>query len=292
MKKNAFTLIELSMVLVIVGLIIGGSAKVFKSTQEHAKVTSAKKDVQVAKNAILGYAITTGFLPTKAFFSSDLSPVKGNQHQLLYTHDTALDTKKICAFNTTPFNIQIDHKDGSTQTITDVAFSVVSESANNNLQTGQTGDTLRVRKPYEKIDDESSPVNIIEEYDDIVEWVTLNELKSAIKCESIINIVTNHIPILDENISKKIEIFTDNYEVKDYNWSVKLKNTLSPSSSIKIICNGTTNFNSTSWSTKKECNNFTLDINFTTNEPSNKVDINVSDGYGNSHYRSYGIELR
>jgi len=57
MKKNAFTLIELSIVLIITGFLIGSSVQVFKSMQDGAKVTHAKADVLTAKNAIIGYAI-------------------------------------------------------------------------------------------------------------------------------------------------------------------------------------------------------------------------------------------
>ena len=207
MKKNAFTLIELSIVLVIIGLIIGGSFKVLKSMRENAKVTNAKNDVQTAKNAVLGYAMMANFLPTKTFFESDLSPVKANQHQLFYKHDTAIETKNICAFTTTALNVQVDHKDGTTQAIQDVAFVLASESVNKNLQTKLTnnGDgtfTVEVRKPYEKIDDEPTPINRAEEYDDIVEWVTLAELQKSVGCENKpLRIVNSSLPSTDTTSS-------------------------------------------------------------------------------------------
>ncbi len=194
MKKNAFTLIELSIVLVIIGLIIGGSFKVLKSMRENAKVTNAKNDVQTARNAVLGYAMSASFLPTKTLFESDLSPVKANQHQLMYARDTTFDTTNICASPTTLLSVQVDHRDGTIQTIPNVAFVLVSESANKNMQTA-IATTIEVRKPFEKIDDNSTPINRVEPYDDIVDWVTLAQLQKSIGCENHpLRIVNSSLP--------------------------------------------------------------------------------------------------
>ena len=181
MKNKAFTLIELSIVLVIIGLIIGGSFKVLKSMQENAKITNAKDNVQTAKNAVLGYAMSASLLPTKTFFESDLSPIKSNQHQLMYARDNTFDTTNICALQTTILSVQIDDRNGSSHTIPNVAFVIASESANKNMQTSIAA-TIEVRKPYEDIDDEPNPVNHVEEYDDIVDWMTLAELQKSVGC--------------------------------------------------------------------------------------------------------------
>lgn len=244
MKKNAFTLIELSIVLVIIGLIIGGSFQVLKSMQENAKITNAKNDVQTAKNALLGYAMSTNYLPTKIQFESDLSPVKANQHQLFYKHDTDLETKNICAFTTTALKVQVDHRDGTTQTIKDVAFVIASESANKNLQTKLTdnGDgtfTVEVRKPYEKIDDEPTPINRVEEYDDIVDWATLVELQKSVACENRpLRIVNSSLPSTNTNNSGSYSAVI----VVDGNYTTPTANdcTFSPSTHFSYDTDGTT----------------------------------------------------
>jgi len=203
MKKNAFTLIELSIVLVIIGLLIGGSFKIFQSMHDRAKVTRAKDDVQTAKNTILGYADTSNLLPSKANFDQNLSPIKSNQHQLLYVHDTALESKNICAFASTALSVKRDKQDGTSVTISNVAFVIVSESANHNMQTklDTSTNTVEIHKPYTKVDDQPNPVNIVEPYDDVADWVTLDQLKHDVNCKSF-RIANSSLPSTDTNSSK------------------------------------------------------------------------------------------
>jgi len=199
MKKNGFTLVELSIVLVIIGLLIGGSFKFLKTMRQRAKVSQSTKDVAGAKNTIIGYAMTTKMLPSKNEFTNNLSPIKGNQHQLLYIHDTSLELKNICSALSTALKIKVDDFNGSSHTIDDAAFIVVSESANMNMQTALSGNTVEIRKPYEDIDDEPTPVSKVEPYDDVSQWVTLAELQQNIGCaQNPLHIVNTSLP--DTNV--------------------------------------------------------------------------------------------
>lgn len=220
MKKNAFTLIELSIVLVIIGLIIGGSFKVLKTMRERAEVTRAQDDVKVAKEAIIGNTIlNSNTLPDVAFFNQNLSPIKTNQHQLFYTFAPNLNNIDVCRKISTNLKLQPQGKPA----IDDVAFVVASESSNHNMQTARTN--LQADGNYSvntydyatKKDDNTSPVNIQENYDDIVDWVTLAQLQEAVKCsDTPLRIVNTSLPSTDtlSSSSYKAKIVVDgNYSV-------------------------------------------------------------------------------
>jgi len=203
MKRQGFSLIELSIVLIIIGLIISGSLKYLNTMQDKGKITASKRDVLTAKEAILGYAITAGTLPTISNFRTNLSPVKGNQHQLLYVYDNILNSSQICSIQSTSLSINLTSSNGVSKTITNVAFVVTSEGPNSNLQTGTTAGVVELRQPYSSVDDQPSPVDIVEPYDDISEWVTLAQLKNSLSCaESKLEIVNTSLP--DTNIGNSV----------------------------------------------------------------------------------------
>ena len=86
MKKSAFTLVELSIVLIILGLLVGGSFKVLQIMRERAQTTRAQDDVKVAKEAIIGNAIVNSkTLPDGTFFKN-ISPLSKviNAHYYMF----------------------------------------------------------------------------------------------------------------------------------------------------------------------------------------------------------------
>jgi len=203
MKKSAFTLVELSIVLVIIGLLVGGSFKVFKMMRDRAETTRAQDDVKVAKETIIGNAIINdNTLPDGAFFDQNLSPIKNNQHQLFYVDDTNLENINVCSFSTTNLKVETPAR-----TINNVAFVVASEGPNHNMQTAikDNGDGTFSVKTYDystKVDDNTSPINIADYYDDVVEWVTLAQLQQEVKCSNNpLRIVNTSLPSTDINNS-------------------------------------------------------------------------------------------
>ena len=197
MKKSAFTLIELSIVLVIIGLLIGGSFKILKVMRERAQITRAQDDVQVAKQAVIGNTILNyNILPPVDYFDQNLSPVKSNQHQLLYAYADTLDGNNICSTQSTSLKIEKKHFDTVKQTINNIAFVVVSEGANHNMQTAKSGNTVKIYD-YETNDrdDNATPVDIKENYDDVADWVTLSQLQEEARCSNNpLRIVNSSLP--------------------------------------------------------------------------------------------------
>ncbi|WP_022671043.1 prepilin-type N-terminal cleavage/methylation domain-containing protein [Hippea alviniae] len=62
-KKSAFTLIEMAIVLVILGLIIGIGIPMFKMLMQQNRLTKNRNAVERAKSSILGYVMTHYCIP-------------------------------------------------------------------------------------------------------------------------------------------------------------------------------------------------------------------------------------
>ena len=227
MKKSAFTLVELSIVLVIIGLLVGGSFKVLKIMRDRAQISRAQDDVKVAKEAIIGNTIQySNTLPPVTFFNQNLSPVKDNQHPLFYAPAPSLDNINVCSKSHTNLKVVKNHQDGSSETISDVAFVVASESSNHNMQTALKDDgsgnySVNTYDYAIKVDDNTSPVNIVDYYDDIVDWVTLAQLQEQLQCsDNPLRIVNTSLPSTDtaNSASYKATIIIDgNYSTPTVN---------------------------------------------------------------------------
>jgi len=214
MKKSAFTLIELSIVLVIIGLLIGGSFKILKVMRERAQISRAQDDVKTAKEAITGYVQTTYKLPTSTVFDNTLSPVKNNQHPLFYTYGRAAvsNSDNICSFIHT--DLKVVTAEGND--INDIAFVVASEAANHNMQTGLTDNvdgtySVKTYNYATKVDDNTSPVNIVENYDDVVDWVTLKQLQEEAGCaRKPLAFINTTLPIANVGESYSATLYVEN----------------------------------------------------------------------------------
>ena len=268
MKKNAFTLIELSIVLVIIGLIIGGSFKVLKTMRENAKITNAKNDVEAAKNAVVGNTILNrNTLPDQTFFHKNLSPVKNNQHPLLYEYATDLDKNNICSLTSTDLTVK-KYKWNNTKTaeeldrtIQNIAFVIASRSLDNYMQTEKLNNNVDYHAPFIKIGNHH--------YDDMVEWVTLGELKSQLNCVKTGLKILNDHNLIDGILSQKYgtnEIFADGGTVTSnsnkYKWCTEYSAGDNPNSWLQQRCDTTAQSDLVSTCTAsnfKSCNHFYIE---------------------------------
>ncbi len=196
MKKNGFTLIELAIVLLIIGLLVGGSFKILKVMRDNSLIASSNQNTKAAVEAVIGNArLNNNTLPTKDFFQKNLSPLKNNERTpLLYADDPDLQNINICNFKVTNLSIKTPKK-----TIKNVAFAIVSAGPNNNMQTAvQKNGNSEYIQTYNystKVDNDPTPVNIKENYDDVVQWVTLAQLQQKLQCsDNPLRIVNNSLP--------------------------------------------------------------------------------------------------
>jgi prepilin-type N-terminal cleavage/methylation domain-containing protein len=70
-RQSGFTLIELTIVLLIVGLMLGGLMAPLSSQLEQRRVSDTRHAMVEAREALLGFALRTGYLPCPAISSTN-----------------------------------------------------------------------------------------------------------------------------------------------------------------------------------------------------------------------------
>jgi prepilin-type N-terminal cleavage/methylation domain-containing protein len=178
-----FTLVEVAIVMVVVGIFVGLGAGMIGPLTKRMKTTETKETVNSAVEAIIGFSATNTRLPTAAQFPSILRSVNDSWNKpLRYSFDNNLTTlQSICSRTTT--NITVTN--GGTA-YNNIAFVIMSSGPNYNNQTTGGGAGPAAIITYSpgtsNIDGFAGDFSRLEEYDDIVKWVTLPELQTKIGC--------------------------------------------------------------------------------------------------------------
>ena len=236
MSRRAFTLVELAVVLTVLGLVVGGSFKVIKSMRERNSISESKDAVEAAIDAVTGDAMEWDSLISVPDFNQNLSPLKGIKLSsgilkmpIHYLPDNTLIVSPICSKTSTNLNI-IDNSVSPARIIQNVAFVIAHESSNNNMQTAldttSTPNTVSIYGAATAADDNTAYPNInrpTDEYDDIVQWVTLAQLQKDVRCsDNPLRIVNDKLPdTLDTATSYSATIVIDgNYSTPTSNCTV------------------------------------------------------------------------
>jgi type II secretory pathway pseudopilin PulG len=191
-KVGGFTLIEIALVLVIIGLFLGAGVNLFGLLIDREKDSENKEIIVSAVEAIKGYLLKNGTLPTLSNFTNIVSKQNDAwEKPLIYIYYNNATNSTICSLTGTPITVRYcrDISCTSYNDTNNVAFIVLSGGANMNIQTGfsaqqiSSNTTIRV---YDygigNIDDYSADVNRLEPYDDVVRIMTLYELQSMLRC--------------------------------------------------------------------------------------------------------------
>ncbi|WP_457638920.1 type II secretion system protein [Persephonella sp.] len=192
MNRKGFTLIELAIVLIIIGLLLGIGITVFSLLIKRAKISSTKEAVNAAVESVLGYTFSAGKLPDSTQFSQIVREKKDAfGKDLVYIYDEGLTD--YCGRTSTHITIEVCSDTACTtpvQTVENVAFIVLSSSANYNNQTAgsqavNSDTTIRVYEYGVEVDNYAGDFSRVEPYDDIVKWVTLSELHNSESCRPV-----------------------------------------------------------------------------------------------------------
>jgi prepilin-type N-terminal cleavage/methylation domain-containing protein len=70
-RQGGFTLVEIAIVLLIVGLMIGGLIAPLSSQMEQRHVTDTKRAMDEAREALFGFALRNGYLPCPAISATN-----------------------------------------------------------------------------------------------------------------------------------------------------------------------------------------------------------------------------
>ncbi|NVD74881.1 type II secretion system protein [Duganella sp. BJB488] len=79
-RQSGFTLVEIAIVLVIVGLMIGGLLTPLSMQLEQRKIAETQKSMEDAREALIGFAIRNGYLPCPAISASNGLEARDGNH--------------------------------------------------------------------------------------------------------------------------------------------------------------------------------------------------------------------
>ncbi|GAB0058849.1 hypothetical protein SIID45300_03207 [Candidatus Magnetaquicoccaceae bacterium FCR-1] len=181
LHQAGFSLIELSIVMIIIGLIIAGGVGIYEPSMRQALKNKNETIVRQAVETLIGFAGAHKSLPRELRHAGVVGAVQDAQlNPLQYALDAALlEMNQLCRRDDTPLSVQVLKADGSVNfEVINVAFVVWSRGYD-----GRTGP----EKPTGAIDGQTPyPVPPYAENmaDDLVGWATLAELQAAAGCGS------------------------------------------------------------------------------------------------------------
>jgi prepilin-type N-terminal cleavage/methylation domain-containing protein len=210
--KKGFTIIEVAIVMVIIGLLVGFGATLVGPLTERSKRMATTEIIMGAMESIVGFAATEKRLPQWGDnivdtdldeFCEVVSKRKDSASlPLYYFFDTRLTAPdSVCGRKTTALTVCRDSN--CTDRILNIAFAVISGAMDYNPQTGivtagcPAGQTcIGVYEPGSanidnctnttncpNFDEAVTRISRPEAYDDIVEYITLNELRTKVDCQ-------------------------------------------------------------------------------------------------------------
>lgn len=215
-RAKGFTLIEMAVVLVVIGLLLAVSLPFFTEKISQEKLIEGRGNISALKREIIGYALTYKSLPTLAQVVGFANSIDSWDNYIAYYPapnlvgpGTPQVDDQICGETTTI--LQVDDQSDSNLAYENVAFVIASRGPNFNLQIGDTDQTSDPRiitvpdfqAPADTDHDDPNriagygPVEVpvtsstdwdiaddrSEPFDDIVEYVTLDFLRSRLDCE-------------------------------------------------------------------------------------------------------------
>lgn len=206
---RGFTLVELAVVLVIMGMLLSVGMSMVGPLTKRAKVIESKEIVNAAAEGIIGFAASNNTLPTllpaasPQVYTVMRTPNDAWGRQLQYIFSSNLETTPLCGRRGT--NLTVNQCTNAACTaftaIPNIAFILLSSGENYNIQTAGNARAAVARTvntylvpPNTAVDNFATDMNRPEGYDDIVKWVTLDELKMKMGCNASLRIINSDIP--------------------------------------------------------------------------------------------------
>lgn len=208
-NNKGFSLVEIAIVLVIFGVILSAATSVLTLFVNKGEAERTRSMMESNKSALFSFVATNNQLPTIANFPNNVTyPNDGYNVGFYYYVDPILDktmagweldedefaaVNTICGSSYTNTVVRVCNDADCTgfTDVVNVAFVMASGSENKNIQTGMAvaGTTNLVTVHVQgdvATDDNATDLGgtaRAERYDDIVDWITLDELKTRAGCE-------------------------------------------------------------------------------------------------------------
>lgn len=223
-RKNGFSLVEMSIVLIIFGMVMAAASSILTLFVNKGGAERTRKMIEADKNALFSIAASDGFYGTESTVLTQLTypqDAYGVDMTLIIDKSLQIDAglstltySPICGTNITDLQVRLCPDadcDGTPAytTVTDVAFVLASGSTNKTVQTAKSSD---VSGDYDYVNVYPQGTNGIagKQYDDIVDWVTLPELRAKAGCDPERLRLTNvAMPILQEGATYEYRVFIE-----------------------------------------------------------------------------------
>ncbi|WP_291323668.1 prepilin-type N-terminal cleavage/methylation domain-containing protein [Desulfonatronospira sp.] len=191
-RKTGFTLIEMSVVLVVIGLVIGTIVPLLISQIRQEKIREVREVVRIARDEIVGFARMNKRLPTRSEFSSQIGhTIDPWNEELFYLPAEGMTSPdNLCDDIDSIAGLSIEVP-GRDQDVLRAGFIVGSKGANYQSNTYLGATLIRSYNQGDGLSNEGTEGTVIvksygendqedNKYDDIVEFVTLYYLDSRV----------------------------------------------------------------------------------------------------------------
>lgn len=202
---NGFTLVELAVSLVVIGLLIGLGTSMVGPLMSAIKVRESRENLAAAVESINSWASSNNRVPDTANVASVVrSPSDAWGRNFIYLYDTNLApgsaTKNtICGRKTTTLMLTDSTTGATIPNVAYVIFSLGDDAESNTTLTSGTLTPAPASPPtitaasYVATGDAATVTSDTD--DDLVRWVTLDELRTKIGCQGAqLRVVNNELP--------------------------------------------------------------------------------------------------
>ncbi|MBI5050475.1 MAG: putative Ig domain-containing protein [Nitrospirae bacterium] len=186
---TGFTLIEIAIVLVILGLLIGLGVQLIGPLTKRVKLEETREAVKAAKETVKGNVVKNGFLPA-TLEAAGARKLDAWGRDMLFYRAVEFDTsgEDPCGATTTtlggqPFDVYECTNDdcSSYNTKSNIGFIVFSKGEDAN-EAGTDPGKDGVPPFYVRIQDSTYTDTTTYNYDDVVEYVSLDQIRSLKDC--------------------------------------------------------------------------------------------------------------
>jgi len=242
---KGFSLVEMAIVMIIFGIVITAIGSLMTLFVKHGAVSKTRDIIKAANNSLYTVSANNGFLPdSQTDFADNVTRSQDAFNKaLLYIRadelaegQAGVTQNTLCGRSTTSLILRICGNsacNSGNQDITNIAYAIISGGQNFNIQTNVNANIIPVYiQSTANIDDYTSDFNRAEDYDDIVEWVTLGELQAKAGCQGArLKILNNELPYAIEQTAYTANIFAEGGvpmggSYNEYNWCVNDDGTL------------------------------------------------------------------
>lgn len=292
-NHNGFTLIELSIVLIVIGLLVGLGAGIINPLTNFIKVRETRELQDSATQSIISWASSKNSIPTASGFpTAAKSPLDAWGRGFVYKYYSSISSTSpnkdtICGLRSTTLTLQTTDP---TATMPNIAFVILSGAENATLRSTLNGTVITASG------NATGTISVAGPNGDLVRWVTLDELRSKIGCQGApLKIINNELPYANYSTSYSATIMADGGSGSgNYQWRIKTGSF--PTGVNATFINRSTNVralpfmnsSSTDWSTSATSMSFG---GFPKPPGSYFFSIYVRDNIGNNSSRPYVLTV-